>query len=176
MTNTQPIYHYHKNGTEPPILEHNPWILVFGSNLAGRHGAGAAKLAVNHYGARHGVGFGQEGRSFAWPTKDAQIQTLPLTKIQYYADLMRTYMHHRLRDAHQRYWFTAVGTGLAGYEHRDIAPMVIGLGAGIPDTEHFKLAEHVSFPEEWQRIIEPHLPSIQSADLKSAVDREQRHW
>lgn len=180
------IYHYHVNGSEPPILEHNPWILVFGSNLSGIHGAGAAKLAAEYYGARRGVGFGQEARSFAWPTKgeykDNKLPTLPLTKIQHYANLMRTYMEHRITNAHQRYWFTAVGTGLAGYSHAEIAPMVKDLGMLKAQPSGLTLSEHISFPIEWREYIEPiahHNAAIEdqlfipSADLKSAEDRGQ---
>lgn len=45
-------------------------VFVFGSNLAGIHGAGAAKLAYEKFGAIKGQGFGLQGQSFAIPTKD----------------------------------------------------------------------------------------------------------
>ena len=44
-------------------------IFVFGSNLAGRHGAGAAKVAYKKHGARWGLAYGQYGNSFAIPTR-----------------------------------------------------------------------------------------------------------
>ena len=44
-------------------------IFVFGSNLAGRHGKGAALDAKNKYGAIYGVGFGRTGNSYAIPQK-----------------------------------------------------------------------------------------------------------
>ncbi|XUM19810.1 A1S_2505 family phage non-structural protein [Bradyrhizobium oligotrophicum S58] len=56
-------------------------IFVFGSNLAGRHGKGAALHARQHYGAVYGQGEGIQGDSFAIPTKDAQLRTLPLDTI-----------------------------------------------------------------------------------------------
>jgi hypothetical protein len=62
-------------------------IFVFGSNLAGRHGKGAALEALRHYGAKRGVGFGHEGLSFAIPTKDEKLKRLPLPKINGYAQL-----------------------------------------------------------------------------------------
>lgn len=43
-------------------------IFVFGSNLAGRHGLGAARTALLEYGASYGVGEGRTGRSYAIPT------------------------------------------------------------------------------------------------------------
>ena len=45
-------------------------IFVFGSNLAGRHGAGAAQYAVKHHGAIYGQGVGLQNNSYALPTKD----------------------------------------------------------------------------------------------------------
>ena len=53
-------------------------IFVFGSNLAGRHGKGAALYAKKHHGAIYGQGYGLQGRSFAIPTKDYNLKTLPL--------------------------------------------------------------------------------------------------
>ena len=45
-------------------------IFVFGSNPEGRHGAGAAKFALRHCGARYGQGRGLQGQSYALPTKN----------------------------------------------------------------------------------------------------------
>jgi hypothetical protein len=56
-------------------------VFVFGSNLAGRHGKGAALHARQHCGAIYGQGEGLQGRSYAIPTKDAAIGTLPLDAI-----------------------------------------------------------------------------------------------
>jgi len=53
-------------------------VFVFGSNLAGRHGKGAALFAVRHRGAVYGVGEGFRGNSYAIPTKDAALSTLHL--------------------------------------------------------------------------------------------------
>lgn len=57
-------------------------VFVFGSNEAGIHGAGAAKTALEKFGARMYQGFGHFGQSFAIPTKDKEIRTLPLSSIQ----------------------------------------------------------------------------------------------
>lgn len=45
-------------------------VFVFGSNPEGRHGLGAAKLAVSKYGAKYGVGRGHQGQTYALPTKN----------------------------------------------------------------------------------------------------------
>lgn len=63
-----PIPSFHRDGESPG----DDWIFVFGSNLAGGHGAGAAKAAREHYGARYGVGSGRTGRAYAIPTKDGR--------------------------------------------------------------------------------------------------------
>ena len=48
-------------------------IFVFGSNPEGRHGAGAAKVARERFGAIYGKGEGLQGNSYALPTKDLRI-------------------------------------------------------------------------------------------------------
>ena len=57
-------------------------IFVFGSNLAGRHGAGAALYAYRNHGTIYGDGIGPMGTSYAIPTKDAKLRTLPHRSIQ----------------------------------------------------------------------------------------------
>ncbi|MBI3408193.1 MAG: hypothetical protein HY040_07540 [Planctomycetes bacterium] len=52
-------------------------VFVFGSNLAGRHGKGAAQYALQHRSAIYGRGTGLQGNSYAIPTKDEHIRTFP---------------------------------------------------------------------------------------------------
>nr|DAT39777.1 MAG TPA: hypothetical protein [Caudoviricetes sp.] len=47
---------------------------MFGSNPEGRHGAGAAKIAVTQFGAKYGIGEGLVGDSYALPTKDLRVK------------------------------------------------------------------------------------------------------
>ena len=49
-------------------------IFVFGSNPEGIHGAGAAAVAVRHFGAIYGIGEGLQGQSYAIPTKDLRVR------------------------------------------------------------------------------------------------------
>lgn len=95
-------------------------IFVFGSNLAGRHGAGAAKYARESHGAVYGVGFGLTGTSFAIPTKDRDIRTLPLAEIARYVDMFKRFATN-FPDLTFR--LTPIGCGLAGYKPAQIAPM-----------------------------------------------------
>ncbi len=101
-------------------------IFVFGSNEAGRHGAGAAHFALQHHGAVYGQGEGMQGDSYGIPTKDRALRTLPLRRILTYT---RTFVD--FAEAHPELVFriTRIGCGLAGYEDEDIAPMFQGAPA-----------------------------------------------
>lgn len=95
-------------------------IFVFGSNLAGRHGKGAALTAVRHWGAKPGNGNGWTGQAYAIPTKDRQLKVLPLPAIKCFVDIF-------LEDArafhYMTFLVTPIGCGLAGYKESDIRPM-----------------------------------------------------
>lgn len=95
-------------------------IFVFGSNLAGRHGKGAALSAALNHGAVYGIGEGPQGDAYAIPTKDRALRTLPLDKIEPFVRYFCKYANER---RHLTFKVTAIGTGLAGYRHEDIAPM-----------------------------------------------------
>lgn len=95
-------------------------IFVFGSNLAGRHGKGAALFARQKHGARYGCGVGIQGNSYAIPTKDGRLNTLPLPAIKHYVVNFLAYaQEHPLIS----FEVTRIGCGLAGYKDSDIAPM-----------------------------------------------------
>lgn len=95
-------------------------IFVFGSNLAGRHGAGAAKFAINNHGAKYGKGVGLQGNSYAIPTKDEQLKPLSLGIIESYVQRFLEFA-----EWHPELTFnvTKIGCGLAGYKESQIAPM-----------------------------------------------------
>ena len=98
-------------------LEENQ-IFVFGSNLRGIHGAGAAKLACKAFGANYKTGKGMTGQCYAFPTKDENIQTRPLNKI---GESFRELVKCVLDNPHLDFLLTKVGCGLAGYTTDDIA-------------------------------------------------------
>lgn len=97
-------------------------IFVFGSNEAGIHGGGAAWLAEKRFGAKYGVGFGLQGRSFAIPTKDWNINTLPLNVIRHYVNRFIAFTKLP-RYRYHTFFVTEIGCGLAGLEPYQIAPM-----------------------------------------------------
>lgn len=116
-------------------------IFVFGSNLAGRHGKGAALEARKHYGAVYGQGEGLQGQSYAIPTKDGDLLTLPLPVIRESVTRFKTFAASRPDLTFQ---VTAIGCGLAGYTPGDIAPMFAGAPANcmLPDSFLPMLHDH----------------------------------
>jgi hypothetical protein len=118
-------------------------IFVFGSNEAGRHGKGAALHARKHYGAVYGAGFGRTGHAWAIPTKDAQLRTLPLERIAHY---VRQFLVYAEQHPELMFKVTAIGTGLAGYTHEDIAPMFA------------RAAANCRLPDEWRKLLQPPHP------------------
>ena len=97
----------------------DPRIFVFGSNLAGRHGKGAALEAAKSYGAIRGQGWGPQGQSYAIPTKDFLIKTLPLPMIQYFC---RVFVQYARDNPTLTFRLTPIGCDLAGYKPAQIAP------------------------------------------------------
>lgn len=95
-------------------------IFVFGSNTIGRHGAGAARAALEFYGAEYGKGEGIQGNSYAIPTKNDRLETLPRLDILIYVEKFISFA----REHPELYFFvTRIGCGLAGYTDVLIAPM-----------------------------------------------------
>lgn len=109
--------------TEPsmfPDLEIIPPVFVFGSNLRGRHGAGAALWARQHRGAIYGQGKGHQGNSYAIPTKGAYMETLGTDEI---AGYVTEFLSFALSHPELMFQVTPIGCGLAGYKPKDIAWM-----------------------------------------------------
>ena len=96
-------------------------VFVFGSNTLGKHGAGAAKTALK-WGAIYGCGSGFFGQTYAIPTKNEHIKTLPLYKIKQYVDDF-IFFAKLLPD--YTFLVTKIGTGLAGIPMEDIAFLFI---------------------------------------------------
>ena len=113
-------------------------VFVFGSNLAGRHGKGAALHARQYFGAIYGQGVGRQGNSYGIPTKDGSLHTLPVSTIKEYVDEFLDY-------ARENFWesfnVTAIGCGLAGYTPEQIAPLF----RDVP--------ENVNLPEEFRKVL-----------------------
>jgi len=98
-------------------------IFTFGSNLAGVHGAGAAKEALLKHGAEIGRGVGHVGNSYAIPTKNQQLEPLYLPQVEVY---VRDFIFYAKKNPYLEFQVTQIGCGLAGFKPEEIAPMFRG--------------------------------------------------
>jgi len=96
-------------------------IFCFGSNKDGIHGAGAARFAHKHHGARMGVGEGLTGNSYALPTKGHGITDMTLDQIEVH---VVRFLDYAKANPEYDFALTPVGTGLAGHAKRDIWAML----------------------------------------------------
>lgn len=95
-------------------------VFVFGSNLSGRHGKGAAKTALT-FGAIWGQSKGLQGKTYGIPTKDAAIKrTLSINEIKPFVD---EFIEFAIANGNLIFLVTEIGCGLAGYKPKDIAPL-----------------------------------------------------
>lgn len=125
-------------------------IFVFGSNLSGIHGAGAAKQALK-WGARWGQSFGRQGQTYAIPTKDQTVyRSLTSNEIFPFVKEFTEYAKH---NPQLNFLVTEIGCGLAGNSPKEIAPLF---------KEAF-LLENVFLPKRFVQII---LPKPEKLNLK----------
>lgn len=99
-------------------------IFVFGSNLAGRHGKGAALFARQHRGAIYGQGEGLQGNSYGIPTKDERLRPRSLVDI---AEGIRKFKEFATRNPELQFEITPIGCGLAGYSRSEILPFLLDI-------------------------------------------------
>ena len=90
-------------------------VFVFGSNLAGYHGGGAARAALNKFGAIWGQGVGLQGQSYAIPTMQGGVDT-----IKPYVD---EFIAFAKAHPELKFYVTRIGCGIAGFKDEDIAPL-----------------------------------------------------
>ncbi len=90
-------------------------IFVFGSNLRGMHGGGAAYAAVKYFGAIMGQGVGLQGQSYAIPTMQGGVET-----IKPYVD---EFIAFALEHKDLTFLVTRIGCGIAGFTDDEIAPL-----------------------------------------------------
>ena len=90
-------------------------IFVFGSNLRGMHGGGAARVAMEEFGAEWGVGVGRTAQTYAIPTMHGGVDV-----IKPYVD---EFVEYAKAHPELRFLVTRVGCGIAGFRDEDIAPL-----------------------------------------------------
>lgn len=115
-------------------------VFVFGSNLAGRHGGGAARAARQKFGAIMGQGVGLQGQSYAIPTMQGGVET-----IRPYVD---EFINFAKAHPELKFYVTRIGCGIAGFKDEEIAPLFQeALGE-----------DNIILPKSFADIIEPKFP------------------
>ena len=111
-------------------------VFVFGSNLGGFHGGGAARVALENFGAVWGQGVGLQGQSYAIPTMHGGV------------DVIKPYVDEFIAFAREhrelKFLVTPIGCGIAGFKVKEIAPL---FAAAIGD-------ENIILPEGFVKVIE----------------------
>jgi hypothetical protein len=110
-------------------LNYGEMIFVFGSNLEGRHGKGAAKFAADWHGAVPSQGSGPMGTSYALPTKRTPYDALRLDEIARHVEVFLDYAR---RTPEQQFMVSRIGCSNAGYADAQIAPLF----ADAPENCH----------------------------------------
>lgn len=114
---------------------------VFGSNLLGIHRSGAARDAMEHFGAIYGQGEGLQGQSYALPTKSSPHRTLSLESVKKSVDnFLLTAKKFDDFNPTKIFYVSRVGCGLAGLKDKDIMPMF------------FWAPNNVFLPVEWKEL------------------------
>ena len=90
-------------------------IFVFGSNLNGLHGGGAARMAYHHFGAEWGKGVGLYGHSYAIPTMHGGVSSIK--------PYVENFLHFAKVHSEFDFLVTEIGCGIAGFTPQDIAPL-----------------------------------------------------
>lgn len=126
-------------------------VFVFGSNLAGHHGGGAARAALQKFGAIMGQGIGLLGQSYAIPTMQGGVET-----IKPYVD---DFISFAKAHPELKFYVTRIGCGIAGFKDEDIAPLF---------QDAFGVA-NVILPKSFADIIEPKFP-FDIASFEDAIN------
>lgn len=90
-------------------------VFVFGSNLAGNHAGGAARVARERFGAIMGQGVGMQGQSYAIPTMQGGVETIK-PYVDDFIELAREWDQ-------TTFYVTRIGCGIAGFKDSEIAPL-----------------------------------------------------
>ena len=129
---------YNREFTSESILELKPnEIFVFGSNLSGSHGGGAARLAYKCFGAIWGQGVGLQGQSYGIPTMHGGVEAF-----KPYVD---EFIDFATKHPEMKFLVTKVGCGIAGFTVEEMAPLfakAIEVGNVILPKEFVKVIEN----------------------------------
>ena len=90
-------------------------IFVFGSNIHGMHGGGAAYFATKHFDAEWGVGEGLTGKCYALPTMEGGVD--------YIGEKVKRFLECAKEHPELKFYVTPVACGIAGFCVEEIAPL-----------------------------------------------------
>ena len=116
-------------------LEENE-IFVFGSNLQGMHGGGAARVAHEKFGAVWGEGIGLQGQSYAIPTMHGGVDVI--------APYVNDFIAFAKEHPELKFLVTEIGCGIAGFRISEMAPLF---------KEALKM-ENIYLPERFIEVLE----------------------
>lgn len=125
-------------------------IFVFGSNLKGSHGGGAALVAYERFGAIQGQGIGLQGQSYAIPTMQGGIESIE--------PYVNDFLHFAIDHPEMRFYVTRIGRNFAGFRDSEIAPL-------------FRLAlelENIYLPESFIDVLAG--KEVESTHFKDFMD------
>ena len=122
-------------------------IFVFGSNIAGAHGGGAARLAYERFGAVWGQGAGLQGQSYAIPTMLGGVEN-----IKPYVD---EFIEFAVSHSELKFLVTKIGCGIAEFQEEEIAPLFAQsyyiVNIFLPEVFVEILRKTIHLPEKWNR-------------------------
>lgn len=148
-------------------------IFVFGSNLAGRHGAGAAKYAKDQLGAKHGVGYGPSGRTFAIPTKDAGLtaEGLKTLKNEEIFPFIVGFLAFAGGRPDSQFQLTRIGCGLAGKSDLEMVALIKQAILFIErQRAESGLPANIWIPIEWTAQFPSHSKRFEFNERTQQVD------
>ena len=109
-------------------------VFVFGSNEQGLHHGGAAKVALDHFGAIMGQGVGLQGKSYAIPSTSGLASM---------GEYVKQFCEFAKAHPKMRFLVTPIGCGIAGLQPHDVAPL-------FADCREI---ENTTLPESFWNVI-----------------------
>lgn len=103
-------------------------IFIFGSNLAGEHAGGAAKIAHEKFGAEWGIGEGLSGQTYAYPTLERDYHKRGVRGLEAARDRLAA-TARALPE--KTFLLTKVGCGIAGYDEDEIKALFSDMPSNI---------------------------------------------
>lgn len=110
-------------------------VFVFGSNLLGHHIGGAARTAMDKFGAEWGVGVGPTGQCYAIPTMQGGVETIE--------SYVKDFIGYAKGNPNTRFLVTRIGCGIAGFADSEIAPLFKNAAA----------LRNVALPHGWREMM-----------------------